>query len=122
MTQTENEIRIKHSDTEMTDWKEQLVMASELCPLQFSQHEILSPLLSIHKFWWMCVFGVVKLDQYFIVEYSFLGQEPWKFTTALSGSEDDPFYSISATKQTELLLPPLTEVIKPDIIHLISHW
>lgn len=50
MTQTENEIRIKHSDTEMTDWKEQLVMASELCPLQFSQHEILSPLLSIHKF------------------------------------------------------------------------
>lgn len=50
MTETEKEIRIKHSDIDMTDWKEQLVMASELCPLQFTQHEIFSSHLRIHKF------------------------------------------------------------------------
>lgn len=55
-----------------------------------------------------------ELDQHFIVEYSFLGQEPWKFTSTLSGSEEDPLSSINATKQTELLFPPSTDVIKTD--------
>lgn len=62
----------------------------------------------------MCVFGAVKLGPYFIVEYSFLGQEPWKFTSTLSGSEEDPLSSINATKQTELPFPPSTDVIKTD--------
>jgi len=58
------------------------------------------------------VFGAVKLDQYFMVEYRFLGQEPWNFTITLSGSEVDLLSSIKATKQTELMFPPSTDVIK----------
>lgn len=64
--------------------------------------------------WWMCVFGEMKLDQHFIVEYSFLGQEPWKFICTLSDCEEDPLSSINARTQTKLLFLSLTDMIRTD--------
>lgn len=110
--QTGREIKIKHSGTEMTDWSEQSITASERCAVWCSQHDVLSSsaqgFINLHMpvlTWWMCVFGAVKPDQYFTVEHSSLGWDPWKFTSTLSGSEEDSLISYGATKQTELLFP-----------------